>query len=94
MTQNYLGVVKPEELQALRRAYLGGRSHPLVNLAFSREQASTRQLTAVNTEMAARLVSEKDAARMKALHPRLIATDRLYARCKRTRRNPGLWSAT
>jgi hypothetical protein len=75
MTQNYLGVVKPEELQALRRAYRGGRSHPLVNLAFSREQASTLQLTAVNTEMAARLVSEKDADWIKALRPRLIATD-------------------
>ncbi len=69
----FLGIVTAEEFETLRLARREGSIHPVVALA--RQDAKEPDLTACNTEAAVRLITSKNPQWLKALHPRLIATD-------------------
>jgi SLOG cluster3 family len=72
---DFLGIVSAEEIETLRRARRDGTVHPVANLALSKRDASNFALVAVNTEAAARLIATKSPEWLKALRPRLLATD-------------------
>jgi hypothetical protein len=75
MNPDYLGIIKPEELRALRRAQRPGATHPVVNLAFAPSLEQTRRRVAANTELAARLVLQSNETWLRNLRSRLLDAD-------------------
>jgi hypothetical protein len=71
--EQYLGIISNEELEALHRASPGGRIHPLASILLAEPKGRARFLI----ESCAKLVFEKNPGWLRALKPRLLATDDL-----------------
>ena len=72
---DFLGIITAEEIEILRRSRREGAIHPVVTVALRHRDGKATDLTAYNTEAAARLIASKNPQWLKALHPRLTATD-------------------
>lgn len=71
LSDNYLGILTQQEIQDLRNARRGRQTHPVAWVALAE---GDRQV-AINTEMAARQVLEKNENWLRNLRSRLLATD-------------------
>lgn len=66
-TTDWLGIITPTEVEDLRNARVGMRSHPVAWLALA-----DHEQVAVNTDLAARLITDKNAAWLKGMRKRLL----------------------
>ncbi|MFG1243641.1 hypothetical protein V5F31_14800 [Xanthobacter sp. V7C-4] len=63
----WLGIITDAEIEKLRNARTGGRSHPVVSLALA-----DGEQVAANTEFAARQVAQNNLPWLQSLRPRLL----------------------
>ena len=68
--QKYLGIITDNEIQDIQKATPRGESHPLLALALS----NPKNQVAHNTEIAAQLIEQKNAAWLTSIKARLLDT--------------------
>lgn len=71
ISNNWLSIISPEEMQILRAAGSSGRMHPVAALAL---REGNRQV-AVNTERAARHIVDRGESWLRSLRKRLLQVD-------------------
>lgn len=69
-TLDYLGIITQSEIQQLQQTTKSGERHPVATLALENPKGQV----AINTEQAAKIITQKNSGWLSSLKPRLIDT--------------------